>query len=51
MHPNQVATDKAYRERQREAGVVPVRVMVPVDKVDELKALAKQWRLEGGIDA
>jgi hypothetical protein len=44
MHPNQVAIDKAYRERQREAGVVPVRVMVPADKVEEIKALAKKWR-------
>jgi hypothetical protein len=46
MHPNQVAIDKAYRERQREAGVVPVRVMCPADRVEELKAMVRQWRVK-----
>jgi hypothetical protein len=44
MHYNQVKTDRAYRERQKKAGVVPVRVMVPVDKIIELKEMVKKWR-------
>ena len=44
MHYNQVKTDRAYRERQKQAGVVPVRVMVPVSKIDELKELVAKWR-------
>jgi len=44
MHPNQVKIDQAYRKKQRESGIVPVRVMVPSDRVDELKTLAERWR-------
>jgi|TARA_R110000823_G_scaffold242645_1_gene367107 hypothetical protein len=44
MHHNQVKIDQAYRKKQREAGIVPVRVMVPADKVSELKAIAQKWR-------
>jgi|TARA_R110000782_G_scaffold193068_3_gene282709 hypothetical protein len=44
MHYNQVKTDRAYRERQKQAGVVPVRVMCPVSKTDELKELVAKWR-------
>jgi len=44
MHPNQVKIDQAYRKKQRESGIVPVRVMVPADKVSELKSIAQKWR-------
>ena len=44
MHPNQIKIDQAYHRRQREAGVVPVRVMCPVSKTDELKELVAKWR-------
>lgn len=44
MHKNQVNADRRYREKQRERGVVPVKIMCPVDRVDELKALVRQWR-------
>ena len=44
MHPNQVKIDQMYRKKQRDAGVVPVRVMVPADRVDELKTLVNRWR-------
>ena len=46
MHPNQVKIDQAYRKKQRESGVVPVRVMVPEDRVEELKLLVSRWRME-----
>jgi len=44
MHPNQVKIDQAYKKKQRESGIVPVRVMVPADRVEELKTLAERWR-------
>lgn len=44
MHLNQVKADQAYRKKQRESGIVPVRVMVPADKVSELKSIAQKWR-------
>ena len=44
MHPNQIKIDQAYRKKQRESGIVPVRVMVPADKVSELKSIAQKWR-------
>ena len=47
MHPNQVKNDQRYKAKQRERGIVPVRVMCPADRVGELKALVKQWRNEG----
>jgi hypothetical protein len=48
MHPNQVKIDRAYKKRQRESGIVPVRVMVPIEKVGEIKALAEKWRKSSG---
>ena len=46
MHKNQIENDRRYRERQRAKGVVPVRVMCPKSKVDELKRLVAKWRAE-----
>jgi hypothetical protein len=44
MHKNQVEADKRYREKSKERGLARVSVLVPVDKVEELKALAVKWR-------
>lgn len=44
MHPNQTKIDKAYRDRQKAKGIIPVKVMVPESRKGELLKLAEKWR-------
>lgn len=38
------ARNARLRERKRAAGIIPLTVMVPADRAEDLKALAAQWR-------
>lgn len=46
MHPNQVEYDKKSRAQKIEAGLVSVRVWVPIEKRSEIIEIAKQMRNE-----
>jgi len=44
--PTISAREMRYREKQSERGLKMVRVWIPADKAEELKALAEKWRIE-----
>ena len=44
MHHTQVELTRRLRESKARAGQKQVTVWVPVDRVEELKALAEKWR-------
>jgi hypothetical protein len=44
MHPSQLASDKRYREKQKKLGNVRVSVLIPENKVMELKEIASKMR-------
>ena len=43
------AENQAFYERRREIGVVKVSVMVPADRVSELRAISLAWRAEAKL--
>ena len=44
MHPNQVVNTRRLRERKAKDGQKQVTVWVPLDRVDELKEIARKMR-------
>jgi len=44
VHKNQVEATRKWRESQKAKGTKQVTVQCPVDRVDELKAIAKAMR-------
>ena len=44
-NPRDARIDR-YRCRNRDAGLVDQRVLIPADKRDELMELGREWRLE-----
>lgn len=43
------AENQAFYERRQEIGVVKVSVMVPADRVSELRAIGLAWRAEAKL--
>lgn len=49
--PTAAARNAALRERKRAAGLKPVTIIVPIERIDELKAIAAKMREEAKKDS
>jgi len=50
MHKGQVEATRRWRDNQNKRGNRAVTVQCPVERIEELKALARAWREEAKKD-